>query len=250
VFFIFLIFSWLVAKYIKSYLQSAEPNALARVQSHTWGYTEGKGRGWLQHTPTPTHGTRPLTHRYLQCCGSYMHTQRSVGNETGHDDDGDDDDDASDSCGKRATILVYQTDNASANNKSTNNNNSRRGKTKSNKKQATKKLKANNNRASLTCVYTMFVAVFPSCCYCFLRPFGPGCEPCPVPPPPPASFSRPSRILRPPAVSILLWVQCPFSPRPRLRPFSFSPAVEAPVRIKNILNQLQDLLDQSPAKRK
>lgn len=46
--FIFLIFSpWLVAKYIKSYLRSAEPNASARVQSHThthtyterkWGY--------------------------------------------------------------------------------------------------------------------------------------------------------------------------------------------------------------------
>jgi len=46
--FFFLIFSpWLVAKYIKSYLRSAEPNASARVQSHThthtyterkWGY--------------------------------------------------------------------------------------------------------------------------------------------------------------------------------------------------------------------
>lgn len=72
---------WLVAKYIKSYLQSAEPNALPRVQSHTHVQ-----RGVAPHTP-PTH---------TQCCGVHIYIYiylfiythvATFANETGHDDD-------------------------------------------------------------------------------------------------------------------------------------------------------------------
>lgn len=261
--FIFLIFSpWLVAKYIKSYLRSAEPNASARVQSHTHThtYTERKwGYGGTHIEARPLANTQIFAVLWfiyvcmyvrmyvcMYVCAHAWTYSAALATKTGHDDDGDgdgdddnDDDDASDSCGKRATILVYQTDNAGTNNKGNNNKNSRKG--ENNKK-------ANNNRASLTCVYTMFVAVF-SCCYYyyyffFLRPFGPGCKPCPV-----SFFPQPSCILRPAACcfNFIMSVQCPVF---LLRIFCLraifisTSAVETSAHIKNRLNQLQNVLDQ------
>lgn len=74
---IFFLFSdfftpWLAAKYIKSYLQSAEPNALAPcLHMYARVYVDGYMGVCSAHSHTHTH---THTNRYLQCCGSNIPT--------------------------------------------------------------------------------------------------------------------------------------------------------------------------------